>query len=142
SNGTTAASHNSGAGVSPAFDERGSGFLRRIGTAMDIGAFEALEVPHNPPTSADNARTVVEDNSYTFALADFAFSDPSDTPADTFTNVKITSLATAGTLYFDSDGAGGNPPVAVTLNQLIPVTDISAGHLLFTPTANANGSPY
>ena len=46
-NGTTAASHSSGAGVNPAFDERGSGFIRKADSAdadatatVDIGAFE------------------------------------------------------------------------------------------------------
>ncbi len=101
-----------------------------------------LEVQHNAPSSADNARTILEDNNYTFALADFAFSDPNDTPPDTFINVKITSLPTAGTLFFDADGAGVNPPVAVTLDQLIPVGDISSGHLFFTPAPDANGVPY
>lgn len=39
-NSTAAAAHNSGAGVNPAFDQRGAGFSRQFGSAVDIGAFE------------------------------------------------------------------------------------------------------
>ncbi len=39
-NSTIATAHSSGAGVNPAFDQRGAGFNRRFGGAMDIGAVE------------------------------------------------------------------------------------------------------
>jgi len=39
-NGTTAAGHNDGVGVNPAFDQRGTGFGRKVGSAVDIGAYE------------------------------------------------------------------------------------------------------
>jgi predicted outer membrane repeat protein len=39
-NSTAAAAHSNGAGVNPAFDQRGASFSRRFGSAPDIGAFE------------------------------------------------------------------------------------------------------
>src|SRR5262249_52939986 len=72
---------------------------------------------NDAPEGTNNTVTIVEDNSYTFTVADFGFSDPNETPADAFLAVRISSLPAAGTLYFDADGAGGAAPVAVTLNQ-------------------------
>jgi len=40
-NSTTAAAHSNGAGVNPAFDQRPTSFLRKVGSAVDIGAVEA-----------------------------------------------------------------------------------------------------
>ena len=56
--------------------------------------------------------------------------------------VKITTLPTAGTIFLDTDGAGGAAPVAVTLGQSVLASEIAAGHLTYVPAANANGSPY
>jgi hypothetical protein len=39
-NGTSVDNHSNGAAVNPAFDQRGTGFNRKIGTQVDIGAFE------------------------------------------------------------------------------------------------------
>ncbi len=50
-NGTTAGSHSNGAAVNPAFDQRDTGFPRKIGSAVDIGAFEACAAPATPPAS-------------------------------------------------------------------------------------------
>ena len=44
-NGTSQASHNNGAAVNPAFDQRGTGFPRKVGSAADIGAYELLSFP-------------------------------------------------------------------------------------------------
>ncbi len=52
--GTTQAAHNPGAAVDPAFDQRGAGFHRKIGGAVDIGAAE-LDIPG--PVSDINAAT-------------------------------------------------------------------------------------
>ncbi|MFN7929188.1 MAG: choice-of-anchor Q domain-containing protein [Blastocatellia bacterium] len=46
-NNTAPAAHNDGAAVNPAFDQRGPGFPRKVGSAPDIGAFE---VQNNAPT--------------------------------------------------------------------------------------------
>src|SRR5439155_136961 len=71
----------------------------------------------------------------TFAAADFGFSDPNDTPANSLLAVKITTLPSAGSGTLTDNG------VAVTAGQFVSVADINAGKLVFTPAANANGSP-
>jgi hypothetical protein len=97
------------------------------------------------PTGASNTVSTAQNTPYVFQTSDFGFSDPNDGPpfgtANTFQAVKIGSppLAGAGTLFFDSDGNGANPPVAVTPNQLVQVSDIAAGHLYFTPANGAAG---
>ena len=48
--------------------------------------------------------------------------------------MKITTLPGAGTLTDNG--------VAVTAGQLVSVADITAGLLVFTPAANANGTGY
>ena len=83
--------------------------------------------------------TLLEDGSYVFTAADFGFTDPSDTPgpasqgpANSLFAVKITTLPTNGSLT--------NNNVAVTAGQFISVSDINAGGLRFTPTANTNSA--
>ncbi|MHC4816013.1 MAG: Ig-like domain-containing protein [Planctomycetota bacterium] len=82
------------------------------------------------PTAADNTVTTNEDTGYTFAAADFGFSDVDS--GDSLTKIQITSLESAGTLKLS--GAD------VTLNQEILVADI--GNLVFTPAQDANGASY
>src|SRR5215210_1978937 len=87
---------------------------------------------NDAPAGTDGSVTLLEDGSHSFAAADFGFTDPSDTPANAFQAVTITTLPTAGSLTLS-----GNPVVA---GQSIPVA--SLGNLVFTPAANANGTPY
>jgi VCBS repeat-containing protein len=89
---------------------------------------------NDPPSGADTTVTTSEDTAYVFQAADFGFTDPNDTPANTFAVVAIASLPAAGTLTRNG--------IAVTSGQTIPVADIIAGQLAFTPTANANGDAY
>ncbi len=91
-------------------------------------------VPNSPPSGADNTLTTLEDQALTFATGDFGFSDPGDTPPNNFAALGITTVPTAGSLADNG--------VAVTAGQLIPVADITAGLLKFTPAANANGTGY
>ena len=86
---------------------------------------------NDAPAGTDKTVTTLEDTAYTFTAADFGFSDPNDTPANTLLAVKITTLPTAGTLADNG--------VAVTAGQFVAVADITAGKLKFTPAANANG---
>jgi hypothetical protein len=53
-NSTTAAAHGDGAGVNPAFDQRGAGFSRQLGGAPDIGAFEGQSGVPAPLVVANN----------------------------------------------------------------------------------------
>ena len=72
--------------------------------------------------------------SYTLQTGDFGFSDTGDSPADTFIAVKLNTLPSSGTLTLDG--------VAVVAGQLVAVSDISAGKLIYTPLAGATGAPY
>src|SRR5207244_2682562 len=87
----------------------------------------------------DAVKTVNEDHTYNFLTtgAEFGLTDPSDTPANTFQSVIITTLPTRGTLTLggvpvnagDEIGLSGSPKL------------LSAG-LVYTPVANTYGSPY
>ena len=89
---------------------------------------------NHAPAGTDGTVTALEDTTYTFAVADFGFTDPNDNPPNNFYQVEITTLPNQGTLNLD-----GTP---VTAGQFVPVTKITAGKLTFDAAANANGSPY
>ena len=93
-----------------------------------------VTVVNDAPAGANHTVTTNEDAAYTFTAADFGFSDPNDTPANSLSRVKITTLPGAGTLTDNG--------VAVTTGQFINVADINSGLLKFTPAANANGAGY
>ncbi|MEM6811121.1 MAG: cadherin-like domain-containing protein [Pseudomonadota bacterium] len=93
--------------------------------------FDVTEV-NDEPIGTDNTVTTLEDTDYTFSAGDFGFSDPSDTPADNFQNVIITTLPLNGTLNLSG--------VPVTAGQSIAVSDIP--NLVFSPAANENGAGY
>jgi CSLREA domain-containing protein/uncharacterized repeat protein (TIGR01451 family) len=57
-NATTPVAHLSGAGVNPPFDQRGTGFLRRVFTSVDVGAFEVQPgTPHHLVFSVQPSNT-------------------------------------------------------------------------------------
>ncbi|MDE2445573.1 MAG: tandem-95 repeat protein, partial [Alphaproteobacteria bacterium] len=87
-----------------------------------------------PPTGADSIVALNEDMPIVITAANFGFSDPVDSPPDNFKDVIIDSLPTSGMLT--------NNGVPVVVGQVISIADIDAGLLVFTPAANANGSPY
>ncbi len=89
---------------------------------------------NDAPSGASATVTTNEDTGYVFGVADFGFSDPNDTPANSLQAVKVTTLPGAGTLTDNG--------VAVTAGQFVSVADITAGKLVFTPAANANGNNY
>ena len=72
---------------------------------------------NDAPAGTNNTVTTLEDTAYTFSAADFGFSDPNDSPANSLLAVKITTLPAAGTL---SDNG-----VAVTAGQFVTVADIT-----------------
>src|SRR5438094_562726 len=90
---------------------------------------------NDAPVGADTTVSTSEDTAYTFTAAEFGFSDPNDSPANSLLAVKITTLPSAGSGTLTDNG------VAVSAGQFISVADITAGKLVFTPAANANGSP-
>jgi len=100
--------------------------------------FERLEdrrlLANSAPAGANKTIAMLEDTTYTFAVTDFGFSDPNDSPANNLLSVEIATLPAKGTLADNG--------VVVTVNQFIPVADIVAGLLKYTPAANANGANY
>src|SRR5438045_4744050 len=89
---------------------------------------------NDAPSGTAKTVTILEDTPYFFAASDFGFSDTSDSPANTLSAVKVSTLPSAGSLT----DAG----VAVTNGQFISVADVNAGLLRFLPATNANGTPY
>ena len=89
---------------------------------------------NDAPAGTDNTVTTPEDTQYTFAVADFGFTDPIDSPANALSAVRITTLPAAGSLTLSGSGFAAGTEVSVA--------NITAGNLKFTPAANASGSPY
>ena len=89
----------------------------------------------NPaPVRAPGTVTIGENVANTFKPSEFGFTDPHDKPANTLLAVKFVLLPNAGTLTDNG--------VAVTANQFVIASDISAGKLVFTPNSNLLGGPY
>ena len=89
---------------------------------------------NDAPVGTNKTVTTNEDTAYTFATADFGFTDPSDSPANALTAVKISTIPAAGSLTLSG--------VGVSVGQTVSVANITAGNLKFTPAANANGAGY
>ena len=53
---------------------------------------------NDAPAGTDNTVTTLEDTQYTFAAADFGFTDPNDSPANALSAVTITTVPGAGSL--------------------------------------------
>lgn len=100
-----------------------------------------VEADNVAPEGADNSASIAEDTILVFTAASFS-AGYSDADNDPFIGIKVTTLPGSGTLYFDADGAGGNPRTAVVAGQEISAADLAAGKLSFVPAANGNGAPY
>src|SRR5262249_16181330 len=85
---------------------------------------------NDAPQGTSNTVTTLENVAYVFQTADFGFSDPNDSPANSLLAVKISTLPSAGTLTDNG--------LAVAAGQFVSVSDINSGLLKFTPAANAN----
>ena len=134
----TPASNENGAGyTSFTFQVRDDGGTANGGIDLDpVANTMTIDVTsvNDAPSGADITLTTLEDTGYTFAAADFGFTDPDDSPANNFANVIITALPANGALTLNG--------AAVTLNQVVSVADINGGLLAFTPAANENGAGY
>src|SRR5213078_312365 len=82
---------------------------------------------NDAPVGTATTVTTLEDTPYTFARADFGFTDPHDTPPNAFQAVKITTLPGTGTLSVLG--------AAVVAGQFVSVGDLDAGRLVFAPAA-------
>src|SRR5206468_3369183 len=89
---------------------------------------------NDAPVGTATTVTTLEDTPYTFARADFGFTDPHDTPPNAFQAVKIATLPGAGTLRDNG--------TAVAAGQFVSVADIAAGQFVFAPAVDANGMAY
>ena len=100
---------------------------------------------NNAPTGADKTVTVMEDETYTFAVADFEFMDMD---GDTLDHVVIVTLPATGDLR---EGPPLNPmqqmdfpdftnPLAMVGS--ISLTDIEDNYLTYTPPDDENGTGY
>ncbi len=96
---------------------------------------------NDPPTASNNTVSTNEDTDKVFAASEFNFSD--EDSGDTLSQVQITSIPSAGTLYNDAntDGVvdGGE---ALSNDDVVTKAHIDANRLKFKPAANGNGSPY
>ena len=134
---------------SPALDGNGAPYATFTFQVQDDGgtAFSGVDLDQTPntitinvtsvndaPAGTDATVTTNEDTDYTFATADFGFTDPNDSPANALLAVKITTLPALGTLTLNG--------LAVGAGQFVSAADIAAGKLKFTPAANANGASY
>ena len=103
-----------------------------VDTTIQTATIVNTTPSNTAPTSANVTMTINEDNSIVLSTTDFIFNDV-DT-GNTLAKVIITALPSVGSLTLNG--------VAVTLNHAIMVADITAGKLIFTPAANANGTEY
>jgi choice-of-anchor C domain-containing protein len=83
------------------------------------------------PAGADKTVSVTEDAALVFTQADFGFSDAE---GDGFLAVRIATLPSLGALTLNGE--------AVTAGDVVSVTDIAAGLLVFTPAADGAGAGY
>ncbi|MGH8651761.1 MAG: cadherin domain-containing protein [Gammaproteobacteria bacterium] len=103
------------------------------GSLADTQALSVTVTPVNEaPSGTDTTVTTNEDTTYSFAAIDFGFTDGD--PGDVLSAVRIDTLPAAGSLTLSG--------LAVSAGQVVSMADLTAGNLLFTPAANANGSPY
>ncbi|MFW5439425.1 MAG: LamG-like jellyroll fold domain-containing protein, partial [Methylophilaceae bacterium] len=98
---------------------------------------------NDAPSGADKTVSTNEDADYVFTSADFGFTDTSDTIANNFLNVFLTTVPTTGTLYLDSDGDGVvDGGEAFIAGNTVSVADIDLSRLKFKPAPDANGLAY
>ncbi|MDO8955221.1 MAG: cadherin-like domain-containing protein [Gammaproteobacteria bacterium] len=132
----TPAAHANGAGnASFTFQVQDNGGTANGGVDQDASANTItvnVTSVNDAPAGTNKTITTLEDTAYTFTAADFGFTDPNDSPANTLSGVRISSLPATGSLTLNG--------VAVTVNQVISAANINSGLLRFTPVSNANGA--
>src|SRR5439155_106213 len=87
---------------------------------------------NDAPSGADKTVATNEDTTYTFAAADFAFTNPNGNPSTNLFSVKSSALPTARPSFPTRRSSD--------LGQTIAAGSIP--NLTFNPAANASGSPY
>jgi VCBS repeat-containing protein len=136
---TSAANANGSATVTVQIHDNGGTANGGVDTSASQTFTVTVGQVNDAPAGTDNNTIVtLEDTSHTFTAAEFGFSDPVDAAnasgGNAFQAVKITTVpGVTGTLT--------NNGTPVNAGDSVLVTDINLGHLVFTPAANANGSP-
>ena len=92
-------------------------------------AATATVLANTAPRASASSVTTNEDTAYTFAAADFNFTD---SDGNALASVTVVTLPAEGSLTLDG--------TAVTAGQSVPAADI--GKLVFTPAANAHGDAH
>ncbi|HEY3322176.1 MAG TPA: Ig-like domain-containing protein [Planctomycetota bacterium] len=129
---TPAANANGSATVTVRVQDNGGTASGGVDTSAAQTFTISVTPVNDPPTGTDKTISMLSNTSYTFAAADFGFSDPNDSPANAFLQVKITTLPGAGSLKLS-----GSTFLAGTL-----ITVANIPNLTFTPAAGASGTPY
>ena len=88
---------------------------------------------NDAPAGADSALGVSRGERHVVTAAEFGFSDTVD--GDAFDGVTITSLPTAGRLFFDG------LKLTASSNLVISAADIAAGKLTYQPALGGDGAP-
>ena len=86
------------------------------------------------PMGASKTVTTLENSPYVFGTSDFGYSDPHNSPAESFLGLTVDTLPTVGALT--------NNGTAVTVGEFISASDIAAGLLVYTPSTYGNGANY
>src|SRR5204862_231522 len=98
-----------------------------LSSASDATVAITVTSVNDAPAGTNNTVTVPEDPVHALTTAEFGFTDPLDSPANSLDAVKITTVPGSGSLT--------NNNVAVTAGQVVTAADITAGHLKFEPAA-------
>jgi Tol biopolymer transport system component len=99
----------------------------------------AVTEVNDRPTGQITSLTIEEDTAYTFRLTDFPYTDPENDALLSVTFFTHLLQPGQGGVYFDADGAGGNPAVRIDGLEVL-AADIAAGKLSFVPAADYVGS--
>lgn len=91
---------------------------------------------NSAPEGTDKQTLVLINTPYTFGVNDFGFTDPNDTPANSFARVMLTTIPAVGRGTLQLSG------VDVTAGQYITVADLNAGNLIYTPPLDVYGLDY
>ena len=130
---TPNANYNGTAFLTLSTNDRGNSGLGGPLSDADLCAITVTPV-NDAPSGTNGAFTMLQDTTRVLTVADFGFTDPD--VGDTMGAVRIDGLSFPGAATLQL--AGSN----VTAGQVIPVSAITAGSLVFTPAPGASGAPY
>src|SRR5207253_2690481 len=91
---------------------------------------------NDPPVGADKNVIAPENGFYPFTLADFAITDPKDTPANQLASIRILSVPPV------AKGTLTNNGNTVSVGSIVLRSDITGGNFKFTPALNQSGTGF